>query len=216
MLYRILRALVVRPVLFGWFPVRIIGRSNIPRRGPVIIAGNHLAFVDSLFIPAAVTRPMNYLVGSNYYEKTGLLGRALGWFLVQIGQLPLDRSGGSASKAALDTGLRVLSENGAIGIYPEGHRSKDGKMHRGRTGVARLVLASGVPVVPVSIIGTDRIFVPGKRLPRRPTITIEFGRPLTFETVTGDYDAARLRTVTDEIMQAVRATSKQEYVDAYV
>jgi 1-acyl-sn-glycerol-3-phosphate acyltransferase len=88
-------------------------------------------------------------------------------------------------------------------------------MHRGRTGVARLVLASGVPVVPVSIIGTDRIFVAGKRLPRRPTITVEFGRPLTFETVTGDYDAARLRTVTDEIMQAIRATSGQEYVDAY-
>lgn len=214
-MYRILRALVVRPVLFAFFHVRVTGLSNVPRRGPVILASNHLAFIDSLFIPAVVKRKMTYLVASTYYQKTSPLGRALGWFLRQIGQLPLDRSGGSASKAALDTGLRVLTENGLIGIYPEGTRSRDGRMHRGRTGIARLVLASGVPVVPVAIAGTDRIFVPGKRLPRRATITIRFGEPLSFETVEGDYDAMRLRVVTDEIMHTIGAMTTQEYVDEY-
>lgn len=214
-MYAILRALVVRPILLGWFHVRVTGLENIPRRGPVILASNHLAFVDSLFIPGVVKRKMIYLVGSTYYEKTSPGGRLLGWFLKQIGQLPIDRSGGSASKASLETGLRVLSENGLIGIYPEGSRSRDGKMHRGRTGVARLVLASGVAVVPVAITGTDKIFVPGRRLPQRATITIDVGRPLHFETVSGDYDAKRLRAVTDEIMHTIAGMSHQEYVDAY-
>lgn len=214
-MYAFFRALVVRPVLFWWFRVRVVGLENVPKRGPVILASNHLAFIDSVVIPGVVKRPMTYLVASTYYEKSGFGGRLLGWFLRQIGQLPIDRSGGSASKASLETGLQVLSENGLIGIYPEGSRSRDGKMHRGRTGVARLVLASGVPVVPCAVTGTDRIFVPGKRLPRRGGITVELGRPLQFETVEGDYDAPRLRAVTDEIMQTVRTMSGQEYVDAY-
>jgi 1-acyl-sn-glycerol-3-phosphate acyltransferase len=213
--YAILRALVVRPVLLGFFRVTVIGASNVPRRGPVILASNHLAFVDSLFLPAVVKRRMTYLVASNYYSKSGPLGRLLGWFLGQIGQLPIDRSGGSASKASLETGLQVLGENGLIGIYPEGTRSRDGKLHRGRTGVARLVLAAGVPVVPVAIEGTDKILVKGSRLPKRARITITFGRPLEFETVEGDYDAPRLRAVTDEIMQTIHSMSSQEYVDTY-
>ncbi|BDZ49931.1 hypothetical protein GCM10025867_21720 [Frondihabitans sucicola] len=157
-MYRFLRALIVRPVILGWFRVRVTGLENVPRRGPVILASNHLAFIDSIFLPAVVKRRMTYLVASTYYEKSGALGRLMGWFLTQVGQLPLDRSGGSASKVALETGLQVLSENGLIGIYPEGTRSKDGKMHRGRTGVARLVLASGVPVVPIALAGTDHLF----------------------------------------------------------
>jgi 1-acyl-sn-glycerol-3-phosphate acyltransferase len=213
--YWFLRLAVVRPVLFGYFRVRVVGRENLPRRGAAILASNHLAFLDSLFIPAVVPRQITYLVGSSYFTKSGTLGRLMGWFLRQIGMLSIDRAGGSAAKASLDLGLQVLSENGLIGIYPEGSRSKDGKMHRGRTGVARLVLEAGVPVVPVSIQGTDRILRKGKRLPQRVDITITIGRPLTFEHVVGDHDAARLRSVTDEVMAAIRSSTPQEYVDAY-
>ncbi|ARC56393.1 1-acyl-sn-glycerol-3-phosphate acyltransferase [Frondihabitans sp. 762G35] len=214
-MYSFFRATVVRPVLFLWFHVRVTGRDNIPRRGPVIIASNHLDFLDSLFLPAVVQRKMTYLVAADYYAKKSLLGRLLGWFLTQIGQLPIDRSGGSASKASLETGLRVLENDGLIGIYPEGTRSRDGLMHRGRTGVARLVLASGVTVIPAAIQGSDRIRVAGSRLPKRADIQITFGRPLHFETVDGDYDAKRLRAVTDEIMQEIARLTPQEYVDSY-
>jgi 1-acyl-sn-glycerol-3-phosphate acyltransferase len=213
--YWFLRLTVVRPVLFGYLRVRVLGRENLPRRGAAILVSNHLAFVDSLILPSVVPRKITYLVGSNYFTKSGLLGRLMGWFLKQIGMLPIDRAGGSAAKAALDLGLQVLSENGLIGIYPEGTRSKDGKMHKGRTGVARLALEAGVPLVPASIQGTDRILQKGKRFPQRAEITITIGQPLFFETVVGDHDAARLRAVTDEVMGAIRALTPQEYVDAY-
>lgn len=215
-MYPILRFLIVRPVLLGFFSVAVIGRENIPRRGPVIIAANHLHFVDSLFLPVVVKRKMTYLVGSDYFAKRSLLGRLMGWFLLQIGMVPIDRRGGSAAKAALDTGLQVLSENGLIGIYPEGSRTRDGFMHRGRTGVARLVLESGVPLVPCAIVGTNRIQQPGSKRIHRAKITITFGRPLEFETVLGDHDAQRLRAVTDEIMHTIASMTPQEYVDAYV
>ncbi|MCU1526712.1 MAG: hypothetical protein JWP75_475 [Frondihabitans sp.] len=213
--YWFFRSTAVRPILLAYFRVRVIGRENLPRRGAAILASNHLAFVDSLFIPSVAPRKITYLVGSNYFTKSGLLGRLLGWFLKQIGMLPIDRTGGSAAKASLDLGLQVLSENGLIGIYPEGTRSRDGKMHRGRTGVARLALEAGVPLVPVAIQGTDKILQKGKRLPQRVDITITIGRPLRFETVVGDHDAKQLRAVTDEVMGAIRALTPQEYVDAY-
>lgn len=215
-MYRFFRFFAVRPVMFLFFRTRVVGLENIPKRGGVIIAGNHIAFIDSVFVPGAANRPMTYLTGSDYFTKTGFGGRLLGWFLTQIGQLPIDRAGGSASKAALDTGIGVLERGGALGIYPEGSRSRDGKLHKGRTGVARLVLSSGVPVVPCGIVGSDGVMVKGSKLPRRARVTVTFGEPLTFEKVTGDYDAARLRAVTDEIMAAVQKLTPQEYVDTYV
>ncbi|ROQ38358.1 1-acyl-sn-glycerol-3-phosphate acyltransferase [Frondihabitans sp. PhB188] len=214
-MYRFLRFFVVRPVMFAFFRVRVSGLSNIPKRGGVILAGNHIAFIDSVFVPAVVLRPMTYLTASDYFTKTGLGGRLLGWFLTQIGQLPIDRAGGSAAKASLQTGLGVLASGGALGIYPEGSRSRDGSLHRGRTGVARMVLSSGVPIVPFGIQGSDQVMVKGSKLPRRARVTVVFGEPIHFEKVEGDYDATRLRAVTDEVMAAIAALTPQEYVDSY-
>lgn len=214
-MYEFFRDTMVRPVMFLFFHVTVRGLENIPKRGGVILAGNHIAFIDSVFIPGAVRRKVTYLVGSDYFSKRSPAGRLLGWFLRNIGMVPIDRKGGSAAKASLETGLAVLGRGGAIGIYPEGSRSRDGKLHKGRTGVARLVLASGVPVVPMSIHGSDGVMAKGSKLPKRAHVTITFSPELTFETVVGDYDAPRLREVTDEIMRAVAAITPQEYDDSY-
>jgi 1-acyl-sn-glycerol-3-phosphate acyltransferase len=214
-MYWFLRAFVARPAMFAFFRLRVEGLSNIPKDGGVILAGNHIAFIDSVFIPVVAPRRMTYLVGSNYMSGRSLPGRLLGWFLRNIGMVPIDRAGGSAAKASLEKGLEVLRDGGVIGIYPEGSRSRDGLLHKGRTGVARLVLASGVPVVPMSIQGSDGVMAPGSKLPRRARVTVTFAPPLHFETTTGDYDATRLREVTDEIMRAVGTLTPQRYIDSY-
>ncbi|WP_157887546.1 1-acyl-sn-glycerol-3-phosphate acyltransferase [Frondihabitans sp. PAMC 28766] len=214
-MYSFLRNIVLRPVMFLWFRFTITGMSNIPTRGGVILAGNHIHFIDSVLIPGVVPRKMAYLVGASYMNSKSAKGRLLGWFLRNVGQLAIDRTGGSASRASLETGLAVLDHGRVVGIYPEGSRSRDGKLHRGRTGVARLVLASGVPVVPMSIQGSDQVLPRGARFPRRARITITFGEPLTFARVDGDYDATQLREVTDEIMRAIATLTPQEYDDTY-
>jgi 1-acyl-sn-glycerol-3-phosphate acyltransferase len=214
-MYWFLRLFVARPLAYALFRIRVSGLSNIPKRGGVVLAGNHIAFIDSVFVPCVVPRKMTYLVGSNYMSGTSVPGRILGWFLRQIGQLPIDRSGGSASKASLEAGTKAIAEGAAIGIYPEGSRSRDGRLHRGRTGVARLLLATGAPVVPFSIQGSDRVTPPGTKKRRRATITITFGEPLTFPRADGDVDAVRMREVTDEVMRAIGRLTPQEYDDTY-
>lgn len=214
-MYWFLRLFAARPLAYALFRIRVSGLSNIPKRGGIVLAGNHIAFIDSVFVPSVVPRKMTYLVGSNYMSGTSLPGRFLAWFLRQIGQLPIDRSGGSASKASLEAGTKAIAEGAAIGIYPEGSRSRDGRLHRGRTGVARLLLATGAPVVPFSIQGSDGATPPGAKKRRRATITITFGEPLTFEKADGDVDAVRMREVTDEVMRAIGRLTPQEYVDTY-
>ncbi|RKR74669.1 lysophospholipid acyltransferase family protein [Frondihabitans australicus] len=214
-MYWFLRLFVARPAAFGLFRIRVRGLSNIPKRGGIVLAGNHIAFIDSVFVPVVVPRPMTYLVGSNYMSQTSALGRLLGWFLRAIHQLPIDRSGGSASKASLDAGVEALARGAAIGIYPEGSRSRDGRLHRGRTGVARLLLATGAPVVPFAIQGSDRVTTKGLTRAKRADVTIVFGEPLTFAKADGDVDAGRMREVTDEIMRAIGALTPQEYDDSY-
>jgi 1-acyl-sn-glycerol-3-phosphate acyltransferase len=190
--------------------------ENIPATGPVILASNHLSFSDSIFLPLQARRPVVFLAKSEYFTGKGIKGALTRWFFKSTGQLPIDRSGGKASEASLNTGLKVLGQNQVLGIYPEGTRSPDGRLYRGRTGIARMVLESKAPVVPVAMIDTEKVQPIGKRLPRIRRIGIVVGTPLDFSRFDGmEGDRIVLRAVTDEIMYELRKLSGQEYVDAY-
>jgi 1-acyl-sn-glycerol-3-phosphate acyltransferase len=195
---------------------KVEGRELLPD-GPIIMAGNHLAFIDSIFLPGVLHRRVTFLAKAEYFNRPGFKGRVVSWLMRSLSQVPIDRSGGAAGGAALDAGLEVLRGGGILCIYPEGTRSPDGRLYRGRTGVARMAVDSGVPVVPVAMIGTDYVQPPGTRIPRiglRPRIV--FGKPMTFQRPEGTTgDAALLRAVTDEIMQALRECSGQAYVDKF-
>jgi 1-acyl-sn-glycerol-3-phosphate acyltransferase len=193
------------------------GRRNLPRRGPVILASNHLSFADHFFGPLPLPRKVVFLAKSEYFTKPGFMGLVSRGFFSGTGQIPIDRTGGEASERALRSGLRVLGEGKVLGIYPEGTRSRDGKLHKGRTGVARLALESRAPVVPCAMIGTFE-FLPSGSF--RPSLKIRpgaiFGEPLEFSRYHGQEDDRDvLRAVTDEIMQAIQKLSGQEYVDLY-
>jgi 1-acyl-sn-glycerol-3-phosphate acyltransferase len=190
--------------------------ENIPATGPVILASNHLSFSDSIFLPLQSRRPVVFLAKSEYFTGKGIKGALTRWFFKSTGQLPIDRSGGKASEASLNTGLKVLAQGQVLGIYPEGTRSPDGRLYRGRTGIARMVLESKVPVIPVAMIDTEKVQPIGKRLPRIRRIGIVVGTPLDFSRFDGmEGDRIVLRAVTDEIMYELRTLSGQEYVDAY-
>jgi 1-acyl-sn-glycerol-3-phosphate acyltransferase len=190
--------------------------ENIPATGPVILASNHLSFSDSIFLPLQSRRPVVFLAKSEYFTGKGIKGALTRWFFKSTGQLPIDRSGGKASEASLNTGLSVLGQGQVLGIYPEGTRSPDGRLYRGRTGIARMVLEAKVPVVPVAMIDTEKVQPIGKRLPRIRRIGIVVGTPLDFSRFDGmEGDRIVLRAVTDEIMYELRKLSGQEYVDAY-
>jgi 1-acyl-sn-glycerol-3-phosphate acyltransferase len=193
------------------------GRRNMPRRGPVILASNHLSFADHFFGPLPLPRKVVFLAKAEYFTGRGLKGLVSKAFFSGVGQIPIDRSGGEASEQALQSGLRVLSEGKVLGIYPEGTRSPDGRLFKGRTGVARLALESRAPVVPCAMIDTFEFLPPGTFRPKlslRPGVI--FGKPLEFSRYHGrETDRAALRAVTDEIMQAIRELSGQEYVEMY-
>jgi 1-acyl-sn-glycerol-3-phosphate acyltransferase len=216
MAYFILKTFVLGPILRVLFRPWVRGLENIPASGPVILASNHLSFSDSIFLPLQTRRPVVFLAKSEYFTGKGLKGALTRWFFKSTGQLPIDRSGGKASEASLNTGLRVLAQGQVLGIYPEGTRSPDGKLYRGRTGIARMVLEAKVPVVPVAMIDTEKVQPIGKRLPRIRRIGIVAGKPLDFSRFDGmEGDRIVLRAVTDEIMYELRKLSGQEYVDAY-
>nr|WP_296631588.1 lysophospholipid acyltransferase family protein [Rhodoluna sp.] len=190
--------------------------ENIPSTGAVILASNHLSFSDSIFLPLQTKRPVVFLAKSEYFTGKGIKGALTRWFFKSTGQLPIDRSGGKASEASLNTGLGVLAQGQVLGIYPEGTRSPDGRLYRGRTGIARMVLEAKVPVVPVAMIDTEKVQPIGKRLPRIRRIGIVVGKPLDFSRFDGmEGDRIVLRAVTDEIMYELLKLSGQEYVDAY-
>jgi 1-acyl-sn-glycerol-3-phosphate acyltransferase len=214
--YWIMKHLVVGPILLSIFRPWVIGLENVPKSGAVVLASNHLSFIDSIFLPLVVARPVVFLAKSEYFTGKGLKGWATRVFFQAAGQLPIDRSGGKASEASLNTGLKVLSEGSILGIYPEGTRSPDGKLYRGRTGVARMVLESGVPVVPVAMIGTEHVMPIGTRLPKVRRIGIIIGEPIDFTRFEGmEGDRFVLRSVTDELVYRLRGLSGQEYVDVY-
>jgi 1-acyl-sn-glycerol-3-phosphate acyltransferase len=214
--YFILKTFVLGPLLRVLFRPWVRGIENIPTSGPVILASNHLSFSDSIFLPLQSRRPVVFLAKSEYFTGKGLKGALTRWFFKSTGQLPIDRSGGKASEASLNTGLKVLSQGQVLGIYPEGTRSPDGRLYRGRTGIARMVLESKAPIIPVAMIDTEKVQPIGKRLPRIRRIGIVVGTPLDFSRFDGmEGDRIVLRAVTDEIMYELRKLSGQEYVDAY-
>ncbi|CAB4614606.1 MAG: 1-acyl-sn-glycerol-3-phosphate acyltransferase [Actinobacteria bacterium] len=216
MAYFILKTFVLGPLLRVLFRPWVRGMENIPGTGPVILASNHLSFSDSIFLPLQSRRPVVFLAKSEYFTGKGIKGALTRWFFKSTGQLPIDRSGGKASEASLNTGLKVLGQGQVLGIYPEGTRSPDGRLYRGRTGIARMVLESKAPVIPVAMIDTEKVQPIGKRLPRIRRIGIVVGSPLDFSRFDGmEGDRIVLRAVTDEIMYELRKLSGQEYVDAY-
>ncbi|PXA67434.1 lysophospholipid acyltransferase family protein [Cryobacterium arcticum] len=216
MFYWFMKNVVAGPILLSLFRPWVIGLENIPKQGGVVLASNHLSFIDSVFLPLVVSRRVVFLAKSEYFTGTGLKGWATRQFFKATGQLPIDRSGGKASEDSLNTGLAVLNGGGALGIYPEGTRSPDARMYRGRTGVARMVLEAGVPVVPVAMIDTEKAMPTGTRIPKVRRIGIVIGKPLDFSRFQGmEGDRFVLRSVTDELMYELRHLSDQEYVDVY-
>ncbi|TFV82503.1 1-acyl-sn-glycerol-3-phosphate acyltransferase [Microbacterium sp. dk485] len=216
MFYWLMKYVVIGPVLKAIFRPWIVGRRNIPTEGAAILASNHLSFADSVFLPLMIDRRMAFLAKSDYFTGKGLKGWATRAFLSATGQIAIDRTGGKASEASLNTGLRVLGRGELLGIYPEGTRSPDGKLYRGRTGIARMALEAHVPVVPVVMVDTDTIQPIGKRIPRIGRVGIVIGEPLDFSRFAGmESDRYILRSVTDEITLALQRLGEQEYEDVY-
>jgi 1-acyl-sn-glycerol-3-phosphate acyltransferase len=216
MFYWVLKTVVLGPILKLLFRPWVEGEENIPDEGAAIFASNHLSFSDSIFLPLSVPRRMTFLAKSDYFTGRGIKGRLTAAFFRGVGQLPVDRSGGRAGEAALRSGLRVLRRGDLLGIYPEGTRSPDGRLYRGRTGVARMALEAGVPVLPVAMIGTDKAQPTGKKIPKLMRIGIKIGAPLDFSRYEGmEDDRFVLRSITDEIMYELMLLSGQEYVDIY-
>jgi 1-acyl-sn-glycerol-3-phosphate acyltransferase len=213
--YWIVKA-ILTPILRALFRPWVDGLENIPIDGPAILASNHLSFSDSIFLPLMVPRRITFLAKSDYFTGRSVKGRLTAMFFRSVGQLPVDRTGGRASDAALRTGLRVLRRGELLGIYPEGTRSPDGRLYRGKTGVARMALEAGVPVLPVAMVNTREAQPPGRVIPRIRRIGVRIGPPLDFRRYQGlSTDRFVLRSVTDEIMYELMQLSGQEYVDQY-
>ena len=214
--YWALKNVLLGPAIAKIFRPIHEGTENVPDQGAAIIASNHLSFADWLFTPLALDRRITFVAKSDYFTRAGIKGWAQKRFFAGTGQVPIDRSGGRASQGALGAGLKVLQRGELFGIYPEGTRSHDGRLYKGRTGVARLALLSGAPVVPSAIIGTDIIAPPGKIITKIVSPTVKFGEPLDFSRYEGmSEDRFILRSITDEIMYAIMELSGQEYVDMY-
>jgi 1-acyl-sn-glycerol-3-phosphate acyltransferase len=210
--YGTLRAFLT-PFLMILFRPKVKGLRNVPASGPLIIASNHLSFSDSIFMPLVVPRKVTFLAKSEYFTSPGPKGLLKKLTFIALGQVPVDRSGGRRSEAALITGLQVLSEGKCLGIYPEGTRSPDGRLYKGRTGIARLAIESGAPVIPVAMFNTEKIQPTGQVIPNIQRVGMTFGEPMYFD---GDStDLAHLRIVTDQIMNRIQELSGQEYVEEY-
>ncbi len=216
MFYWIVKYILLGPLLRVLYRPKVSGLEHVPGDGPVIMAISHNTFLDSIFLPLMVKRPMTFLAKDEYFTTPGFKGFLMRTFFKGVGQVPIDRSGGNSSEGALRTGVRVLDGGNILGIYPEGTRSPDGKLYRGHTGVARMALAAGAPVVPVALHGTREVQPPNKKIPRVRKITIDIGAPLDFSRYDGmDNDRFVLRSMTDEIMYEIMELSGQEYSDMY-
>ncbi|MBC7277071.1 lysophospholipid acyltransferase family protein [Nocardioides sp.] len=214
-MYRVLHA-VVPPLLRAVWRPTVTGAENVPRTGGVILASNHLSFADSIVIPSVSPRPVHFLAKSDYFTGTGLKGGAQKAWFEGLGMLPVDRDDPQAALGSLEVALEVLGKGEAFGIYPEGTRSRDGRLYRGRTGVAHLALTAGVPVVPVGLRGTAQLQPVGSSLPRLAKVTVAFGQPIQ---VAGRFDGVPLgkarRVITDEVMAAIAVLSGQEAAGVY-
>ena len=212
MAYALLKSFLT-PLLMLFFRPKVTGLRLVPTTGPVIIASNHLSFSDSIFMPLVVPRKVTFLAKSEYFTSPGLKGLVKKLTFKALGQVPVDRAGGRRSEQAILTGLQLLAEGNCIGIYPEGTRSPDGKLYKGRTGIARMAIESGAPIIPVAMFNTAEIQPTGKVVPKVRRVEMVFGEPLYF---TGDStDLKVLREITNQIMDAIAKISQQEYVDIY-
>jgi len=207
---------IVPPLLRAVWRPHVLGLERVPRTGPLILASNHQSFIDSVVIPAVTPRPVNFLAKSDYFEGRGFKGRLVREWFEAFGAMPVDRDDSKAALASLDTALSVLAGGGAFGIYPEGTRSRDGRLYRGRTGVAQLALTSGAPIVPVGLIDTARLQPVGSNRPRLIRITVRFGEPID---VRGRYDGVppgrARREITDLVMSEIQKLTGQEAAGVY-
>ncbi len=216
MTYFLLKNFVLGPILNILFRPWVRGAENVPKRGGAILASNHLSFVDSIFLPLKLRRQVTFLAKSDYFTGKGFKGALIRWFFKATGQLPIDRSGGKASEDSLNTGLGVLERELLLGIYPEGTRSPDATLYRGRTGIARMVLEAKVPVIPVAMIDTEKVMPIGQKYPNIQRIGVVIGDPLDFSRFAGmEGERAVLRSVTDQIVYRIMRLSGQRYQDVY-
>jgi 1-acyl-sn-glycerol-3-phosphate acyltransferase len=211
--YALLR-LVLRALMRLW-RVRVEGLENVPRSGGVLLASNHLSFIDSLLIPVVVPRRVAFLAKAEYFEGRGLRGALTRLWFRALGAVPVRRGSHGEAMASLQVALEVLRDGDGFGIYPEGTRSRDGRLYRGRTGVAWLALASGAPVVPVGLVGTDKVQPVGSRRPHLAPVTVRFGTPLSAAAYESLAAGAARRALTDDVMAAVAALSGQEVAPGY-
>jgi len=213
--YRLSRTLAGPFLHMLWRP-EISGIEHIPAAGGAILASNHLSIVDSVFLPLMLPRPVTFAAKSEYFTGTRPIDRLTGAYLRATKQLSVDRTGARAGQAMLESALGLMRGGALFGIYPEGTRSPDGRLYRGRTGIGWLALSSGLPVIPVAMIGTDRVLPPGRKIPRLSRIRVRVGEPMTFEGLRAQGTGARQRrAVTDEVMRSIQALSGQEYVPVY-
>ncbi|BBX02106.1 1-acyl-sn-glycerol-3-phosphate acyltransferase [Mycolicibacterium moriokaense] len=216
MWYWLFKYILMGPLLAVIGRPRTEGLEYIPASGPMILASNHLAVMDSFFLPLVVKRRITFLAKSEYFTGTGLKGRFLAWFYTAVGQVPIDRTDADSAQAALNTAARILGEGKLLGMYPEGTRSPDGRLYKGKTGLARLALETGVPVIPVAMIGTNVVNPPGKKGLRFGRVTVKFGKPMDFSRFEGLAGNRFIeRAVIDEVMYELMRLSGQEYVDLY-
>jgi 1-acyl-sn-glycerol-3-phosphate acyltransferase len=214
-LYRTLE-LTLAPALRAIYQPEVTGAESIPREGPVILAANHISFADEIFTPLAARRQVAYFAKAEYFTTPGLKGHAMAWFFRSCGHVPVERADTRAAASVIDIGVDVLRDGRALGIFPEGTRSPDGRLYKFRTGVARVALRSGAPVIPVGLVGTREVQPPGERRWHRAPVAVHFGPPLHFGDRAGEERSARvLREITDIVRVAVQKLCAQEYVDAY-
>lgn len=215
MYYSLFKHVLLGPGLKVYYRPWAEGLDNIPEEGGAILASNHLSFSDSIFLPLVMKRKVVFLGKAEYFTGTGVKGYATRSFMEGVGTIPVHRGGGRASEAAITTGLEVLRRGELLGIYPEGTRSPDGKLYRGKTGVARMAIETGVPVIPVAMIDTHKAQPIGQRVPSRDyKIGVRVGPPIDFTRFAGRQDDREaLREATDEVMRGIQVLSGQMYVD---
>ena len=216
MLYNLVKYVILGPWVRLIYRPKVRGKNFIPRTGAAILASNHVSFSDSIFLPVVVRRRITFLAKSEYFTSPGIKGFFSKLFFSGVGQVPIDRSGGRAAEAAITTAIGILKRGDLLGIYPEGTRSPDGRLYRGRTGIARMAIEAGVPVIPVAMIGTYEIQPTGQVWPKLGKITVAFGEPIDLSEFSDRVrDPAALREATNRVMVALQKLSGQEYVDIY-
>ena len=210
-----LSRVVIGPFLHAMGRPKVGGIENIPPTGPAILASNHLSFIDSMYLPLMIDRPVVFPAKAEYFTARGPLGRLWAAYLRSTNQLEMDRGEARSAQATLEAAVEILRAGELFGFYPEGTRSPDGRLYRGRSGIGYLALNSGAPVIPVAMMGTRKMLPPGAPVPRPTRIEIRVGKPLEFGHLAGEPPARARRTVADEVMQAIRELSGQDYVHEY-